>query len=259
MATNNFKDKGNIIKFGGGVLKLMPVTDAGLPINVITIDGITKADPAVVGAGNTGTLENGDIVLIVGAGGMVEVNDRIFTVANLSADTSFELEGEDSSLHTTFTSGGTAEESNTYDLGYINDSGIRFETESEDIPDETGQTINSVEGIDTVCLEGIFMQSGKNLLDFLRDNTINQYYRVYYKATPTAALNGNTQELFIGIAKLVRMMDVKANTKRCPFEFKILQNLVAITVQEPDVVFSSVRATDVTIAAEEYYHITETA
>ncbi len=259
MATNDFKDKGQIIKFGGGILKLMPVTDAGLPINVITIDGITKADPAVVGTGDTGTLENGDIVMIVGAGGMIEVNDRIFTVANLNADTSFELEGEDSSLHTTFTSGGTAEETNTYDLGYINDTGLRFETEVEDIPDETGQTINTTEGVDTVKLEGMFMQSGKNLLDFLRDNTVNQYYRVYYKATPTAALNGNTQELFIGIAKLQRMMDVKANTKRCPFEFTVLENATAIVVDEPDVAFGSVRATDVTIAANEYYHITETA
>ncbi len=257
MAINNYKDKGSIIKFGGGSLVLMVVNDAGGSVNSITIDGISKASDAVVTASDTGTLENGDTILIVGAGGMVEVNDLQFTVSALIANTSFELSGIDSSLYTTFTSGGTAEETNTYDLGYINDTGLRFETETEDTPDETGQVINSLEGIDTVKLEGIFMQTGKDLLDFIRDNTINVFYRVYYKATPTAALNGLTQELFIGIAKLERMMDVKANTKRCPFIFTILKNEAAISVDEPDVVFSSVRATDVTIAAEKYYFISE--
>ena len=90
MATNNYKDKGSIIKFGGGVLKLMPVTDAGLPINIITVTGISKADPAVVLTSDTGTLEDGDIVMFDDASDMTEINDRIFTVANLVADTSFE-------------------------------------------------------------------------------------------------------------------------------------------------------------------------
>ena len=258
MAVNNYKDKGSIIKFGGGSLVAMPVLDSGLPINSITISAISKADPAVVSTSDTGTLQNGDTVLIDDGGEMVEVNDRQFTVASLIADTSFALSGEDSQLHTTYVSGGVAIETNTYDLGYINDSGLRFETEIEDTPDETGQVINSIEGNDTVKFEGIFMQSSKDLLDFIRDNTINIFYRLYYKATPTAALNGLTQELFVGIAKLKRMMDVKANTKRSPFEFTLLQNESAIAVDEPDVVFSSVRATDVTIAANEYYNITET-
>ena len=183
MAVNNYKDKGSIIKFGGGSLVVMPVTDAGLPINIVTITGISKASDAVVSTSDTGTLANGDTVLIADVGGMIEVNDLQFTVSALIADTSFELSGIDSSLYTTYTSGGTAEESNTYDLGYINDTGIRFETEVEDVPDETGQTINSLEGIDTVKLEGIFMQTSKDLLDFLRDNTINVFYRVYYKGT----------------------------------------------------------------------------
>ena len=180
MAVNNYKDKGSVIKFGGGILKIRAVDDAG-----------------------------------------------------------------------TYTSG------NTTDLGYINDCGIRFETETEDIPDETGQLITSLEGVDTVKLEGIFMQTNKDVLDFIRDNTIGAFYQIYYKSTPTAALNGLTQEIFVGIAKLKRMFDVKANTKRMPFEFTILQNAAAIAITSPDSAYGSIETSTVNIAAEKYYQIVE--
>jgi len=258
MAVNNYKDKGSIIKFGGGVLKAMPVTDAGAHINTITITGITEAATAVASTSDTGTLEAGDSVMIEAVVDMIEVNDIVFTVGTVVTNTSFELSGIDSQGYTTYASGGTAKEVNSYDLGYINDTGLRFETETEDIPDETGQTINSVEGNDTVKLEGIFMQSSKNLLDFIRDNSVNVFYRLYYKASPTAGINGLTQELFVGIAKLQRMMDVKANTKRCPFEFTLLKNETAIVIAEPDVQLGAVTTTDATVGAEEYYIITET-
>ena len=257
MAVNNYKDKGSIIKFGGGVLKAMPVTDAGAHINTITITGISQAADGVVSTPDTGTLENGDSVMIEAVAGMTEVNDTVFTVGTLIANTSFKI-GVATSGYTPYSSGGTAKEVNSYDLGYINDTGLRFETETEDIPDETGQTINSVEGNDTVKLEGIFMQSSKNLLDFIRDNSVNVFYRLYYKASPTAGINVLTQELFVGIAKLQRMMDVKANTKRCPFEFTLLKNETAIVIAEPDVQLGAVKTTDATVGAEEYYIITET-
>ena len=180
MATNNYKDKGAIIKFGGGILKIRAVADDG-------------------------TYSAGD----------------------------------------------------TTDLGYINDCGLRFETETEDIPDETGQTVTSLEGNDTVKLEGMFMQSSKDVLDFLRDETIGKYYQIYYKATPTAALNGLTQELFVGIAKLKRQIDVKANTKRIPFEFTLLQNAAAIAITTPNSVYGSIETATVNIGAEKYYEIVE--
>ncbi len=158
MATNNFKDKGSIIKFGGGILKVREVAD-----------------------------------------------DGAYTTGDLT------------------------------DLGYINDCGLRFETEIEDIPDETGQTVTSLEGNDTVMLEGMFMQSGKDLLDFIRDETIGKYYQIYYKATPTAALNGLTQELFVGISRLKRQIDIAT----------------------PNSVYGSVTTPTVNILAEKYYEITE--
>lgn len=68
------------------------------------ISDITEADPAVVTA--TGhTFVNGDRVYISDVGGMVEVNDRIFVVANVAENT-FELTDEDSTEHTEYSSGG---------------------------------------------------------------------------------------------------------------------------------------------------------
>lgn len=71
-----------------------------------TVSGITKANPAVVTA--TGhTFQNGDEVILYNVGGMTQVNQNIYTVANVTANT-FELSGVNSSAYTTYTSGGTA-------------------------------------------------------------------------------------------------------------------------------------------------------
>lgn len=70
-----------------------------------TPTGITKANPAVVTLTAHG-FNNADRVYITGLGGMVELNNREFIVANKTTDT-FELQGVDSSAYTTFTSGGT--------------------------------------------------------------------------------------------------------------------------------------------------------
>lgn len=66
--------------------------------------GITKANPAVVTL-NAHGFSNGDRVYATGVGGMVELNNREFTVAGATANT-FQLSGVNSSGYTTFTSGG---------------------------------------------------------------------------------------------------------------------------------------------------------
>lgn len=71
----------------------------------ITITGATQANPVVITAANT--YSNGDRVLISGVGGMFELNNREFTVANVSGS-DFELSGVDGSAYTAFTSGGTS-------------------------------------------------------------------------------------------------------------------------------------------------------
>ena len=71
-----------------------------------TITGITKANPAVVTSNGHG-FSNGDRVFIKSVVGMVELNNREFTVAGETTNT-FELSGVDSSAFTTYGSAGTA-------------------------------------------------------------------------------------------------------------------------------------------------------
>ena len=76
-----------------------------------TISGLTKANPGVVTATSHG-FSNGDLVFISSVGGMTEVNNKYFKVANKGTNT-FELQDVDgnnvnTSGFTTYTSGGTA-------------------------------------------------------------------------------------------------------------------------------------------------------
>lgn len=71
-----------------------------------TITAITQANPAVVTAAAHG-FSNGDRVIVAGVGGMGQVNNREFTVANQTADT-FELSGVNATVYDAYTIGGTA-------------------------------------------------------------------------------------------------------------------------------------------------------
>lgn len=72
-----------------------------------SIVSITNADPAVVEITGHGYSE-GDTVLITNATGMTELNDRYFTISLQTTDT-FELDGENSTSHGTYTGSGEAE------------------------------------------------------------------------------------------------------------------------------------------------------
>lgn len=73
----------------------------------IAIQGITQANPAVVSAKGHG-FNNGEVVVLEDVGGMTQVNDKFFTVANKTTDT-FELSSINSSGFSAYTSGGTAQ------------------------------------------------------------------------------------------------------------------------------------------------------
>lgn len=67
-----------------------------------TITAITKANPGVVTSTAHG-LADGDYV-VLSIQGMHQLNGKVFRVANQTANT-FEIEGEDTTLYDTFTSG----------------------------------------------------------------------------------------------------------------------------------------------------------
>lgn len=73
----------------------------------VVITGITKANPGVVSYTDAGSSDpsNGDYLLL-SIQGMHQMNDRVVRVANVSAvNNTFELEGIDTTLFDTFTSG----------------------------------------------------------------------------------------------------------------------------------------------------------
>ena len=72
--------------------------------STVAATGISKAAEAVVTTASTAGLSNGDFV-VIRAQGMPQVNDRVFRIKSLVANTSFVLEGEDSTNYDTFASG----------------------------------------------------------------------------------------------------------------------------------------------------------
>lgn len=84
---------------GGNIARA--TTGTGLWVSDVKIHAVTaptRANPCVVTTAAAHGYSNGDIVFIYSAG-MTELNNRYFTVANVTA-TTFELAGEDSSGHT---------------------------------------------------------------------------------------------------------------------------------------------------------------
>lgn len=81
------------------------IKDGGLVLeNDIAITGATQANPVVVTAAAHGLI-NGDYVFIKDIVGMTEINNRFFTIVNVTANT-FELSGIDGTAFTAYISGG---------------------------------------------------------------------------------------------------------------------------------------------------------
>lgn len=92
--------------------------DSGLSFDggdAVAITGITQADPGVVTAAAHG-FSDGDQVKIVGVAGMVEINQKVFTVASAATDT-FELRDELDSVDFNTTTYTTFASSITGDVG----------------------------------------------------------------------------------------------------------------------------------------------
>jgi len=81
----------------------------------VYISAITQANPAVVTTQLPHPYNTGDLVTVVGAGGMTQINNGVYTVRKIS-NTSFEL-SVDSSGFTAYTSGGTVQSINGVTVG----------------------------------------------------------------------------------------------------------------------------------------------
>jgi len=100
-----------ILEFGDQVMRVYRDDLSVLESSSKTITGATQANPVVITSSSHG-LSNGDEVYVDGLGGMTEVNNRNYLVANVTSNT-FELqnlfaENIDGTGFTAYTSGGSA-------------------------------------------------------------------------------------------------------------------------------------------------------
>lgn len=70
------------------------------------ISGATRANPVRVTTSTNHGYANGDVVYIAGVGGMTQINNRVFTVSNVSSN-AFDLQGVNGTSFSNFSSGGT--------------------------------------------------------------------------------------------------------------------------------------------------------
>lgn len=93
-------------KFHGSIIKVLSGFGASSPPQAIT--AISKAAEAVVTSAAHG-LDTGDVVKLQGIVGMTELNDGVYIVKYLTANT-FSLFGVDSTDYQTYVSGGTIQQ-----------------------------------------------------------------------------------------------------------------------------------------------------
>mgnify|MGYP002622877055 CR=1 FL=1 len=104
-----------VLEFGANYIRYFK--DGGILTEATeTISGATQANPVVLTITGT-SLSNGDRIFVKDVAGMVELNNREFTVANKTTNT-IELSGVDGTGFTAYTSGGTSgkivEDTTTY-------------------------------------------------------------------------------------------------------------------------------------------------
>lgn len=99
-----------------------------------TISGLTNANPGVVTATAHG-LANGTVGIITSVGGMTQVNNRAFVIAN-QATNSFELKGTDTSTaqgYGVYTTGGSFQAYTMVEVGEVRGITSAFDGEAADI------------------------------------------------------------------------------------------------------------------------------
>lgn len=95
------------VSLSTSVYRIIAASEATTSANNFAIGGATQANPCVVSA-PAHNFANGDLIYISDVAGMTELNNRLFTAANVVAGVSFELSGVNSTAYTAYSSGGLA-------------------------------------------------------------------------------------------------------------------------------------------------------
>ena len=154
-----------ILEFGEDYIRFFK--DGGILTEAAkTITGITKANPAVVTSNSHG-YSNGDRVFISGVVGMVELNNREFTVAGVTTNT-YQLSGINSSSLTEYDSAGssgkivevttTYSETDIFEINFVQSADIIFLAHKDHEPAKlTRATATSFTLADIAFVDGPYL------------------------------------------------------------------------------------------------------
>lgn len=141
------------------------------------------------------------------------------------------------------------------DLGYVQDTDFNDETPSEDIQDETLNTVVTVLGQRQVMLSGNLLQSGLEMLELITE-TRGKFYGAYKKFTD---MDGYHQELFLGRATITPSVTLSTPNPRTNYEMKFSVAGSAITYDSTACSLIGAHATSATIPAGSYWVTKRTA
>jgi hypothetical protein len=139
------------------------------------------------------------------------------------------------------------------DLGYIQETIFTDQTETEAVSDETGNKVQEFEGQRNVKLTATLMQTGKDVLELVKQ-VRGKYYQVYYLSSKD--VNRKKQEIVFAIGRIKPAIELNSLQKRVPIEINFLKNETQITILVSSV-FGGY-AISATIPPGEYYAIVET-
>lgn len=141
-----------------------------------------------------------------------------------------------------------------HDIGYIQEMKITDDTPSTEALDMSGKVVTQEEGERKVKFTGLFMQSDKSTVDFVKETCRGKYYRLYINL---GVVDGKTQELLAGICEFKPQVELASGVRRIPFEITVLNNESAISSVSTSGI-SGAAASTLSISAGQYYSITET-
>lgn len=184
------------------------------------ITGITQANPAVLTYSGADTYANGDRVVISGVSGMVQVNNREFTVANVNAGANtFELQGLDSTGFTAYASGGTVAEivdvtttfleTDLYALKFAQSADTLYIAHPSYKPKKITRTSHTSWTIaDIVFTDGPYLDINTTATTLALSGTTGS---VTVTASATTGINGGTGFASTDVGRLIRWKDPANN------------------------------------------------
>lgn len=148
------------------------------------------------------------------------------------------------------------------DFGFIKDITLTDKTTSEDIKDVTGNTITQDLGDREVMISGTLLQSNKEILE-IAEECRGKFYGAYVLNSRPGSLTA--QEMFYGVGTITPQFDIKFPGGEVPFEFKASSLVSSMSISGVALTgsgtagFGAYTSTTVTIPANRYYKVVETA